>query len=90
MKKNTRTPPRRSRVRNDTRSLVRSRPLQGVLALVAGLQVVAVAGGKVTEQRQTGPGLVREAMTAPAVVHAPPAVVQAPVKVARAVLTKRP
>jgi soluble lytic murein transglycosylase-like protein len=68
-------------VRNDTRSLLRSRPLQGVLAVVAGLQVVAVAGGS-TAQRQTGPGVVRQAMAAPVVVRAPAAVVQAPVKVA--------
>ncbi|HET7460023.1 MAG TPA: lytic transglycosylase domain-containing protein [Longimicrobium sp.] len=83
MKKSTRTPARRSRLRNDTRSLLRSRPLQGVLALVAGLQVVAVAGGaNASEQPRTGPGLVRQAMAAPAVVQAPAAVVRAPVKVA--------
>jgi soluble lytic murein transglycosylase-like protein len=36
----TRTP-----VRNDTRSLLRSRPLQAALAVVAGIQVLAVASG---------------------------------------------
>jgi soluble lytic murein transglycosylase-like protein len=36
---------RQSRLRNDTKSLLRSRPLQAVLALVAGVQVMAVAAG---------------------------------------------
>ena len=36
---------RRTRLRNDTRSLLRSRPLQAVLVAVAGMQVVAVGSG---------------------------------------------
>ena len=79
MKKNASTPaPRRSRrIKNDTRSLLRSRPLQGVLALVAGLQVVAVAGGKDLPQAQR-PRLMRQAVA----MQMPATVVQAPVKVA--------
>ena len=37
---------RPSGVRNDTRSLLRSRPMQGMLVGVAMLQGVAVVGGK--------------------------------------------
>ncbi len=70
--------PRRSRrLKNDTRSLLRSRPLQGVLALVAGLQVVAVAGGKEAPQPER-PRLMRQAVA----IQMPAAVVKAPVKVA--------
>ena len=65
---------RRTRVQNDTRSLLRSRALQGVLAAVAGLQVVAVA----TKEEGQSAGLVRQAMA----VQGPAAVVQAPIKVA--------
>jgi len=82
LKKSTRTPARRTRLRNDTRSLLRSRPLQGVLAVVAGLQVVAVAGGGAPQTPRTAPGLVRQAMAAPAVIQDPAAVARAPVKTA--------
>ena len=64
---------RRTRLQNDTRSLLRSRALQGVLAAVAGLQVVAVA---TKPQDQQSAGLVRHAVT----VQGPAAVVQAPIK----------
>ncbi|HEU4561049.1 MAG TPA: lytic transglycosylase domain-containing protein [Longimicrobium sp.] len=74
MKKSTQAPVvRRTRLRNDAHSLLRSRALQGVLAAVAGLQVVAVA---TKPQDQHSAGLVRHAMT----VQAPAAVVQAPIK----------
>jgi len=63
---------KRTRLRNDTRSLLRSRPLQAALVAVAGLQVVAAANGKHTPE--PAPGLVRQAVQAPA------AVVLAPVK----------
>jgi soluble lytic murein transglycosylase-like protein len=86
LKKNASTPtPRRSRrIKNDTRSLLRSRPLQGVLALVAGLQVMAVAGGKEMPQPQR-PRLMRQAVA----MHMPAAVVTAPVKVAAAPKAKK-
>lgn len=74
MKQNTQGPAvRRTRLRNDARSLLRSRALQGVLAAVAGLQVVAVA---TKPEHQHSAGLVRQAIAAPATV------VRAPVKVA--------
>ncbi|HYH82328.1 MAG TPA: lytic transglycosylase domain-containing protein, partial [Longimicrobium sp.] len=68
----------RSRLKNDTASLLRSRPLQGVLALVAGLQVVAVAGGNETTAQPQRPATVRQAVAA----HMPATVVKAPVKLA--------
>ncbi|HEX8906662.1 MAG TPA: transglycosylase SLT domain-containing protein [Longimicrobiaceae bacterium] len=37
---------RRTRLNNDTRSLLRSRPLQAVLVTVAAMQIVAVGSGK--------------------------------------------
>ena len=76
MKKNTRAPVvRRTRLQNDTRSLLRSRTLQGVLVAVAGLQVVAVAA---KEEGGQSASLVRQAM----MVQGPAAVVQAPIKMA--------
>ena len=45
---------RMRRLRNDTRSLLRSRPLIGLLAGVAGMQVVAVHHGSIdARQRDT-------------------------------------
>src|SRR4051812_22929871 len=43
---------RRTRLRNDTRSLLRSRPLQAALVIVAGMQVVAVGSGKALHDDQ--------------------------------------
>jgi soluble lytic murein transglycosylase-like protein len=86
LKKNASTPaPRRSRrIKNDTRSLLRSRPLQGLLALVAGLQVVAVAGGNPMPQPQR-PRLMRQVVA----IQVPAAVVTAPAKVAAGARTAK-
>jgi soluble lytic murein transglycosylase-like protein len=43
---------KRTRLRNDTRSLLRSRPLQAALVIVAGMQVVAVGSGKALHSDQ--------------------------------------
>ena len=77
---------KRMRLRNDTGSLLRSRPLQALLVTVAAAQVVAVAGGKLDHADR--PRTVRE-LTA-RVASAEPAgqisavVVAAPVKMAKA------
>jgi soluble lytic murein transglycosylase-like protein len=72
---------RRRRLRTDTRALLRSRPLQAVLALVAGVQVMAVASGKDLPGAQaTAPH--------PTVAAVPAAVVSAPVKVAAKAVQK--
>ena len=67
---------RMRRLRNDTRSLLRSRPLVGLLAGVAGMQVVAVHHGSIdARQRDTvalKPRTLNEAMVqslAPVVVQ---------------------
>jgi soluble lytic murein transglycosylase-like protein len=88
MKTHTR---KRMRVRNDTGSLLRSRPLQALLVTVAAAQVVAVGSGKLNHDGQ--PRTVRE--LAARVAAAKPAgqisaiVVAAPVKVAKIQATRR-
>jgi len=81
----------RAGLRNDTGSLLRSRPLQAVLVAVAAAQVVAVGSGKALHADQ--PRSVRE--LAARVASAEPVgqisdiVVAAPVKVAKASSAKR-
>jgi soluble lytic murein transglycosylase-like protein len=69
---------RRTRLRNDTRSLLRSRPLQAVLLAVAGMQVVAVGSGNALHDGAPGSlaELVRRFQSAPVLVMSP--VVAAP------------
>jgi soluble lytic murein transglycosylase-like protein len=77
---------RRTRLRNDTGSLLRSRPMQALLVAVAAAQVVAVGTGKAVHADQ--PRNLRE--LAARVTSAPPmgqiaaAIVAAPVKIAKA------
>ena len=84
-KTSTRT---RTRLRNDTGSLLRSRPLQAMLAVVAVAQVVAVGSGKAVHANE--PRTLRElaarVATAEPVGQIPAMVVAAPVKAARAVV----
>jgi soluble lytic murein transglycosylase-like protein len=69
---------RRSRMRNDTRSLLRSRPLQAALALVAGIQVMAVGSGNALHRQE--PRSVRElAESTTALRDVPMVAVSAPV-----------
>ena len=84
-KTSTRT---RKRLRNDTGSLLRSRPLQAMLAVVAAVQAAAVASGKAV--RADEPRTLRE-LAARVAAHEPvgqiPAmVVAAPVKAAKSAL----
>ena len=64
----------RRTVRTDTRSLLRSRPLQAALVAVAGVQVAAVAAGKAPHSSE--PATLTEAVAA----NLTPVVVAAPVK----------
>jgi len=72
----------RTRLRNDTGSLLRSRPLQAVLAVVAATQVVAVASGKAVaaDQPRTLRELAARVTTSEPVGQIPAMVVAAPVK----------
>jgi soluble lytic murein transglycosylase-like protein len=87
LKKTNHPARQRAGLRNDTGSLLRSRPLQAVLVAVAAAQVVAVGSGKALHADQ--PRSVRE--LAARVASAEPVgqisgiVVAAPVKVAKAV-----
>ncbi|HEX8245677.1 MAG TPA: lytic transglycosylase domain-containing protein [Longimicrobium sp.] len=79
MKKTATPPRRRTRLHNDTRSLLRSRPLQAVLVTVAAMQVVAVGSGKALhndEPRSLAEMAMRMRASAPAGVM--PAVLAAP------------
>jgi soluble lytic murein transglycosylase-like protein len=79
MKKTATPPRRRTRLHNDTRSLLRSRPLQAVLATVAAMQVVAVGSGKALhndQPRSLAEMAMRMRASAPAGVM--PAVLAAP------------
>lgn len=70
---------RRTRLHNDTRSLLRSRPLQAVLVTVAAMQVVAVGSGRALhddEPRTLAEMAMR--MQSAASVRAMPAVLAAP------------
>jgi soluble lytic murein transglycosylase-like protein len=63
---------RRTRLRNDTRSLLRSRPLQALLLTVAGMQVVAVGSGHGHDAAPHSIAAIIERMrTAPVAVMAP-------------------
>src|SRR3954471_11668535 len=65
-------------MRNDTRSLLRSRPLQAALALVAGIQVMAVGSGNALHHQE--PRSARElAESATALRDVPVVAVSAPV-----------
>ena len=83
-KTSTRT---RMRLRNDTGSLLRSRPLQAMLAVVAVAQVVAVGSGKPVhaDAPRTLRELAARVATAEPMGQIPAMVVAAPVKAAKAV-----
>ena len=90
--KNKTSTRKRMRLQNDTGSLLRSRPLQALLVIVAAAQVVAVGTGKTVQADQ--PRTVRElaarvASTEP-VGQIPALVVAAPVKAAKARVAKAP
>jgi soluble lytic murein transglycosylase-like protein len=72
---------RRTRLRNDTRTLLRSRPLQAALAIVAGMQVVAVGSGKAlhSDEPRTLAAMVERMQTAPVQVI-PPVLAEPPAK----------
>ncbi|HSU16862.1 lytic transglycosylase domain-containing protein [Longimicrobium sp.] len=72
---------RRTRLRNDTASLLRSRPLQAVLVIVAGMQVVAVGSGKALhdDQPRTLAEMALRLRTAPVQVM-PPVLAEPPAK----------
>jgi hypothetical protein len=86
-KTSTRT---RMRLRNDTGSLLRSRPLQALLVMVAAAQVVAVGSGKAVhaDQPRTVRELAARVASAQPVGQISAVVVAAPVKVAKARATR--
>ena len=75
--------------RNETRALLRSRPLQVVLALVAAAQVVAVASGKAPhgDQPRTLLELTQRAAASEPMGQVAAITVAAPVKAAKAAVT---
>ena len=77
---------KRMRLKNDTGSLLRSRPLQALLVTVAAAQVVAVGSGKTLHAGQ--PRTLRELAVRVAsnepVGQIPAVVIAAPVKIAKA------
>ena len=74
------------RLRNDTGSLLRSRPLQALLVMVAAAQVVAVGSGKIdrADQPRTVRELAARVASAEPVGQISAVVVAAPVKMAKA------
>lgn len=66
----------RSGLRTDTRAILRSRPLQAALVVVAGVQVMAVASGESSYARQP------KSLEAAVASNLAPVVVAAPVKAA--------
>jgi len=89
LKKNTSTR-KRMRLKNDTGSLLRSRPLQALLVTVAAAQVVAVGSGKLdhADRPRTVRELAASVASAEPVGQIPALVVAAPVKAARAQASK--
>src|SRR4051812_29318683 len=85
MKKKTSTR-KRMRLRNDTGSLLRSRPLQALLVMVAAAQVVAVGSGKIdrADQPRTVRELAARVASAEPVGQIAAVVVAAPGKMAKA------
>ena len=85
-KTNTRAPRLSRRPRNDTRALLRSRPLQAVLLAVAAAQVVAVGSGKALhgDQPRTLGDLVTRVASNEPVGRVAAITVAAPVKAAKA------
>ncbi len=87
MRENESRSPRRARrapLRNDFRSLIRSRPVQAVLLGCAVAQGVATATGPVAEDGKPRRGMVQSAVKGAVALDVAPIVVRAPQRVARA------
>ena len=80
-KSSTRTN-RQSKLRMDTRSLLRSRPLQAMMVGVAALQGVAVAAGKSGHQERQNPLTGQSSVNESLVMQLAPVAVVQPVKAA--------
>src|SRR3954449_5518561 len=81
---------KRMRLKNDTSSLLRSRPLQALLVTVAAAQVVAVGSGKTlhADQPRTLRELAARVAASEPVAQIPAVVIAAPVKIAKAQTAK--